>query len=96
MIADYLEAAWGDSIDNPTYLDILNFIEKLKKSDKEHGAFWVRMEDEMVLEVHQDLTVILVDQTSLEDEETRTKAKDWEEVKSYYQLFLARSRDFIK
>lgn len=95
MIAEYLEAAWGESVDNPTYADVLDFIEKTKASDAEHGAFWVGMEDEMVLEVHQDLTVILVNSADTESEETRTQAKDWQAVKSYYQLFLAGNRDFI-
>ena len=92
MIATYLQALWGDSLDQPTYIDVLAFIEKLKQSDEEHGAFWVGMEDDFTLEVHQDLTVILVDSS---DQETRSKASNWDEVSTYFSQFFAGDRDFI-
>lgn len=92
MIAEYLQAAWGDSLDHPTYSDVLTFIEKLKESDEEHGAFWVGMADDFTLEVHQDLTVILVDSS---DQETRSKARNWDEVSTYFNQFFAGDRDFF-
>lgn len=92
MRAEYLQALWGESLDHPTYSDVLTFIEKLKESDEEHGAFWVGMEDEFTLEVHQDLTVILVDSSDLE---TRCEARNWDEVRSYFNLFFSGDRGFI-
>ena len=89
---EYIQSLWGDSIDKPTYQDILDFIEKTKLSDEEHGAFWVALEDESNLEVHQDLEVILTD---AEGEEKRKQAKSWEEVKEYFHLFSKGRVDFI-
>ena len=92
MSAEYIQAAWGDSLDHPAYADILAFIEKIKKSDEEHGAFWVGMEDGTALEVHQDLTIIFSD---LSNSNLRKKAENWPQVADCFKLFLAGSRDFL-
>ena len=88
----YIQSLWGDSLDNPTYQDVLEFIENIKRSDEEHGAFWVALEDESNLEVHQNLAVILTD---AEGEEKRIQASNWEEVKQYFLFFSEGRSDFI-
>ncbi|NVO83512.1 hypothetical protein [Hymenobacter terrestris] len=90
---EYIQSLWGDSLDKPTYQDVLDFIEKTKLSDEEHGAFWVALEDESNLEVHQDLEVIL---TNAEGEEKRIQATSWDEVKEYFRLFSEGRSDFIQ
>jgi hypothetical protein len=89
---EYIQSLWGDSLDNPTHQDVLDFIEKIKLSDEEHGAFWFALADESNLEVHQNLEVILTD---AEGEEKRSQARNWEEVKEYFRLFAEGRSDFI-
>lgn len=90
---EYIQSLWGDSLNNPTYQDVLDFIEKIKLSDGEHGAFWVALEDESSLEVHQNLEVILTD---AEGEEKRKQAPSWEAVTEYFRLFAEGQNDFIQ
>jgi hypothetical protein len=89
---EYIQSLWGDSLDNPTHQDVLDFIEKIKQSDGEHGAFWVALADESSLEVHQNLEVILTD---AEGQEKRSRAKNWKEVQEYFRLFAEGRSDFI-
>jgi IMP cyclohydrolase len=93
----YLHKAWGDSVEDVTMDDVKTAIEEIQKMDDEHGAFWVGIveDDELTLEVHKDLTLIgLLAYDS--DEEVHGKAKNWEEVETFYDLFLKEQFEELK
>jgi len=65
--------------------------------DDEHGSFWVGIveEDELILEVQKDLTLIaILDADSAK--EVRLKARDWKEVEAFYDLFLQEKFEELK
>ena len=85
----YLQKAWGDSIEDITMDDVKTAIEEIQIIEEEHGSFWVGIveEDELILEVQKDLTMIaILDADSAK--EVRLKAQNWEEVEEFYDLFL--------
>ncbi|QNK78341.1 hypothetical protein H7F37_04440 [Winogradskyella sp. PAMC22761] len=88
---NYIQKAGGDSADNVNLSDIRKAILELSKMDDEHGAFWVGIFgpeiDEVVLEVHKDLTLIgNFDGTA--ENEIKKVAKNWNEVESNFELLL--------
>jgi hypothetical protein len=93
----YLQKAWGDSVDDVTMDDIRVAIEEVQKMDDDHGAFWVGIvkEDELILEVHKDLTLIVILEPD-SAEEVRSKAKDWKEVEEFYNLFIKEQFEELK
>ncbi|MFD1145419.1 hypothetical protein ACFQ4C_30110 [Larkinella insperata] len=92
----YLGKGWGDSVDDASIDDVRVAIEETQAMDEEHGAFWVGSDDgENVLEVSKDLNLIAVFDGN-EEKEYRLKGKDWEEVKTLYELFLKERYDLVK
>lgn len=86
----------GEHLKDVTLTDVINAIALLQKIDKEHAAFWVYQEgQENVLEVHKDLMIfgIFANNPKLE---IKYQAKDWEEVTSFYQVFLNKDFDTLK
>jgi hypothetical protein len=82
----YLQRAWSDHITDITIADIDTVIIETQEMDDEHGAFWVGVNDEeYILETDKFLDMVLI----VDDEETRFKAKNWEEVRYFYELLLA-------
>jgi hypothetical protein len=94
MSENYLQKAWGDSIDNVNIDDIKTAIHETLKMDDEHGAFWISISinDENVLEMNKNLEIIGI----FEDESElhyKRKFKNIEEIISLYDAFLA--EDFV-
>ena len=85
----YLQTLWGDSTDNATLEDVQIAMNKLKKMDDEHAAFWVGIENvgESILEIHKDLTIIAVFEDDPKNEITK-QGIDWKEIENLYRLFL--------
>lgn len=88
---NYIQKAGGDSAENVNIYDIRKAILELPKMDDEHGAFWVGIFgpeiDEVILEVHKDLTMIgNFDGTA--ENELKIVAESWNEVESNYELLL--------
>ena len=88
---NYIQKAGGDSAENVSISDIKKAILELPKMDDEHGAFWVGIFgpeiDEVVLEIHKDLTLIgNFDGTA--ENELKVIAENWTEVELNYELLL--------
>jgi hypothetical protein len=87
QIENYLQRAGSDAINNINIEDVKIAIEELKVIDDEHGAIWVCVieNDENVIEVHKDLSIII----HLEKYGTiNTKLNSWTEVIKLYELLL--------
>lgn len=92
----YLEKAWGESIDDATMEDIMVAIDETQKMDEEHGAFWVLSdESENTLEVSKDLVLTAAFDDN-QEKQYKIKSKDWEEVKTLYELYLTEQFDLLK
>ncbi|CAA7197201.1 hypothetical protein [Chryseobacterium potabilaquae] len=94
MKDNYIQYAEGYNKNNINFSDIEKAIIDVQEADDEHCAFWVAVmtEDENVIETtkYLDLTIVF------EENETNYKAKDWNEVKEFYQLLLEEKFDIIK
>ena len=88
---NYIQKAGGDSVENVNISDIRKAILELPKMDDEHGAFWVGVFgpeiDEVILEVHKDLTLIC-NFDGTRESELKIVAENWIEVESNYELLL--------
>lgn len=93
----YLQTAWGDSLDNISINDVRDAISEVQNMDDEHGVFWVGLfnNDENVLEVHKDLTIIGVFEDA-PDFEIISKGKNWAEIENLYLLLLNGRIDELK
>ena len=91
----YLQKLSGDSIENPTFLDIEQTIDEIQKLDQEHAAFWYGTdEEELVLEVHGDLTGFLgVDG---DDSQYKIKFGNWTEIAGTFAELLNGKWDAVK
>ena len=97
MSENYLQKAWGDSIENVSINDIKEAINETLKMDDEHGAFWVSIikQNENVLEMSKNLMIIGV----FEDEEaTQYKGvfKNIDEIIMIYEVFLNENFSEVK
>src|SRR5687768_177648 len=73
----------SDSIEDPTVGDIREATRYIQTADKEHAAFWFGTdEEELVLEVHGDLTGFLI----LDGGNTTRKFvfSNWEQVEEMF------------
>lgn len=97
MSENYLQKAWGDSIDNITINDIKDAIKETLAMDDEHGAFWVSIiiNEENVLEMNKNLEVVGIFEDN-NDSHYKRKFKNIDEIISIYELFLAEDFDQVK
>ncbi|KPH11889.1 hypothetical protein [Chryseobacterium sp. ERMR1:04] len=97
MSENYLQKAWGDSIDNVNINDIKEAINEALKMDDEHGVFWVSIiiHDENVLEMSKnlDVTGIFEDNNGLN---YKRKFKNIKEIISLYEVFLTEDFASVK
>ena len=88
---NYIQKARGDSADNISISDIRIAISELPTLDDEHGAFWVGIFgpeiNEVILEVHKDLTLI-GNFDGTKESELKLVAKTWTEVEYLFELLL--------
>jgi hypothetical protein len=45
---------WGDSIDDPSPAELARFVQAIDPADREHGAVWIRTDDDRCLEWNAD------------------------------------------
>ncbi|KIC61871.1 hypothetical protein [Chryseobacterium taiwanense] len=97
MSENYLQKAWGDSIDNITINDIKDAINETLAMDDEHGAFWVSIiiNDENVLEMNKNLEIVGIFEDN-NDIHYKRKFKNIDEIISIYESFLAEDFDQVK
>lgn len=92
----WIEKAWGDHVDSATMDDVRVAIKETNNMDDEHGAFWVRHnENENVLEVHKDLEIFYVFNDNLDDQ-LKTKLNSWQEAEYLYEQFLDNNYEQVK
>ena len=94
---NYLQRAWSDGVDNIDIREVDKAIQEVQQMDDEHGAFWVGLlkEDEIVLEVSKDLSIVGIFNGDLGGE-IKSKAKDWQEVRLMYKHFLDDDLEAVK
>ncbi|HEU5290903.1 MAG TPA: hypothetical protein VFU05_09695 [Cyclobacteriaceae bacterium] len=94
----YLQTAWGDQWDNVSTDTVKMAIEGLKKMDDEHGVFWVgliKKGEENIFQVNKKLGLIAVFEDNPEIE-YKGQGKDWNEIESLFEIFLADKMDTIR
>jgi hypothetical protein len=89
----YLQTAWGDQWDKNVSIDnVKEAIKGLKHMDDEHGVFWVGIskekEEENIFQVNKNLELIGVFDDEPETE-YKGQGKNWEEIESLFEIFLA-------
>ena len=94
MSENYIQYAGGYNKDNINLTDIEKAIIEIQQTDDEHGAFWVSIitDDENVIETDKHLNLAIV----FDGNQSNYKAKDWLEVKEFYELLLDENFDEIK
>lgn len=77
--------------------DIETALADLQSMDDEHGAFWVSVikEEENVLEVHKDLSVVGIFEVDANKQYFK-QCKDVDEIKQLYSLLLNEDFEELK
>jgi hypothetical protein len=93
----YIQYAAGYSKDNVTPSDIKRAILDIQKMDEEHGAFWVSVfnDFENILEIDKSLNITAIFDPD-NDNGTKYKAKDWQEIESFLLLLIDEKFDDLK
>jgi hypothetical protein len=86
---NYIQYLSGHSKENISIEDVKMALAELPQMDEEHGAFWVAVikNEENVLEVHKDLSVIGIFEEDL-NKEYRKLCRNIQEVEVLYSLLL--------
>lgn len=94
MSENYIQYLGGYSKDNIDFSDIEKAILEIQETDDEHGVFWVSVitDDENVIETDKFLNLAIV----FDGNQINYEAKDWLEVKEFYNLLLEENFDAIK